>query len=292
MSKPTRAHDARTCPNCGKTFTPRHKAQRYCTNRKDGPGSCQKMAERERARQRGRKTRKVKMVCHHCEAEFMGERKKRVKGSHEHYYCSHACYSEYRRWGFRKHFSISLDWRECKDCSTSFISRNGRQSCPACRDGQRAPGFVWAPVVCDLLLTCKECSELFVGRWNETSPALFCSNACSKRWRKRKQRKLYGRSTEHRKRARRYGVAYEPIKRNEVFERDGYRCGLCGELTDTNAQVPDPRAPTLDHILPMSMGGGHLYDNVQCACFECNWKKGATAPQDVSSSTLPLEFSV
>jgi 5-methylcytosine-specific restriction endonuclease McrA len=29
-------------------------------------------------------------------------------------------------------------------------------------------------------------------------------------------------------------------------------------------------APTLDHIVPLSKGGSHTYDNLQCACFRCN----------------------
>jgi hypothetical protein len=70
------------------------------------------------------------------------------------------------------------------------------------------------------------------------------------------------------RRARQNGARYEVIDPQRVFERDGWKCQLCGRKTA--GIFPDPRAPTLDHIVPLSKGGDHLYTNVQCACFECN----------------------
>ena len=34
-----------------------------------------------------------------------------------------------------------------------------------------------------------------------------------------------------------------------------------------------PNAPELDHRIPISKGGGHLYNNVQCLCRRCNGLK-------------------
>jgi 5-methylcytosine-specific restriction endonuclease McrA len=36
---------------------------------------------------------------------------------------------------------------------------------------------------------------------------------------------------------------------------------------------PHPRAATLDHIVPMSCGGGHTYANTQCSHWQCNQLK-------------------
>ena len=38
----------------------------------------------------------------------------------------------------------------------------------------------------------------------------------------------------------------------------------------------DPRAPELDHIVPLALGGAHVPENVQDACRACNSAKGAT----------------
>jgi 5-methylcytosine-specific restriction endonuclease McrA len=36
-----------------------------------------------------------------------------------------------------------------------------------------------------------------------------------------------------------------------------------------------PTSPTIDHIIPMAKGGGHIWDNVQVAHAICNSTKGA-----------------
>ncbi|WP_170222754.1 HNH endonuclease [Rarobacter faecitabidus] len=81
-------------------------------------------------------------------------------------------------------------------------------------------------------------------------------------------------------RARRLGaVVIEPVARDDVFSRDGHRCQICGERV--NEPTPfDPQSATVDHIIPLSMGGEHSMRNVQTACLRCN-----SAKQDRISST-------
>ena len=41
-----------------------------------------------------------------------------------------------------------------------------------------------------------------------------------------------------------------------------------------------PAYPTLDHVVPVSLGGHHSMDNAVLACLACNKRKGArVAPQ-------------
>jgi len=58
-----------------------------------------------------------------------------------------------------------------------------------------------------------------------------------------------------------------------VYERDGWRCGVCLRDVDRTLPFPDPRCATLDHIIPLSRGGLHVPSNVQCAHFRCNASK-------------------
>lgn len=65
-------------------------------------------------------------------------------------------------------------------------------------------------------------------------------------------------------------IKIDKVKRLKVYERDQWKCYLCGEQLNKDTQVPDPLAPTLDHVVPISKGGSHTYDNLRCACFKCN----------------------
>jgi 5-methylcytosine-specific restriction endonuclease McrA len=78
------------------------------------------------------------------------------------------------------------------------------------------------------------------------------------------------RTKTDKQRAEHYGVEYEPINRKKVFERDDWTCHICGESTSKSYDHADPWSPTLDHIIPISQGGPHLYENVALAHSYCN----------------------
>ena len=86
----------------------------------------------------------------------------------------------------------------------------------------------------------------------------------------------------HKGRCKKFGVPYDSsIRPYLVFERDNYVCHLCNRNTLPRVvvlgNVPHPRSPTIDHHpYPLSAGiMGHEWNNVRCACWECNIKKGA-----------------
>jgi 5-methylcytosine-specific restriction endonuclease McrA len=66
------------------------------------------------------------------------------------------------------------------------------------------------------------------------------------------------------------------IKPEIVFARDKWRCQLCKVRTPKRLRgTTHPRAPELDHIVPIAAGGDHTWNNVQCACRKCNGEKGS-----------------
>lgn len=85
------------------------------------------------------------------------------------------------------------------------------------------------------------------------------------------------RAAKSRRRARQRGLVHQSIDPILVFERDRWRCKLCGTRTPKAKRgTIDPDAPELDHIVPLALGGTRTWGNVQCACRACNQKKGAT----------------
>lgn len=68
-------------------------------------------------------------------------------------------------------------------------------------------------------------------------------------------------------------ICADKIDSQKVFQRDGWRCGICGEKVNKRLKYPDPLSASLDHITPISAGGEHTYVNVQLAHLRCNIKK-------------------
>lgn len=109
---------------------------------------------------------------------------------------------------------------------------------------------------------CRFCGQAFmpIGKHSR-----FCTVSCKKT--------LDNLNKGHRRRSR---IGTGTVNPYEVFDRDGWRCQLCGINTPRDLRgTTDPRAPELDHVVPLSLGGAHSYENTQCSCRSCNGLKGA-----------------
>ena len=74
-------------------------------------------------------------------------------------------------------------------------------------------------------------------------------------------------------RARKQGcLVIEPYARESVFERDGWACQAC-EAQCHEPNPFDPAAATVDHVVPLSLGGEHTLANAQTLCLSCNSAK-------------------
>jgi hypothetical protein len=62
----------------------------------------------------------------------------------------------------------------------------------------------------------------------------------------------------------------EPYSRLAVFERDGWICQLCYEPIDPTIKGRKSKAASIDHVIPLALGGDDTPDNVQAAHFGCN----------------------
>ncbi len=119
-----------------------------------------------------------------------------------------------------------------------------------------------------------ECQKAFqAGRYNSKYCCEKCrlrvNNTLEVKREKLKAAGCYGSS--HRRRARRNGGKVERFTKEQVFDRDKWRCQICG--IDTPKELKGSffhSAPELDHIVPLSRGGDHTKENSRCACRSCN----------------------
>ena len=63
------------------------------------------------------------------------------------------------------------------------------------------------------------------------------------------------------------------LSRQAVFYRDGFTCQYCGKKT---------KQLTLDHIVPRSRNGAHVWENVVSACIPCNHTKAGLTPVEAN----------
>jgi hypothetical protein len=181
----------------------------------------------------------------------------------------------------------------CSECgrlrySSLQSKRSGVLTCVDCRRkraGYRPRRSDWRPVVA----TCPTCGESFK---QQRYGQKYCTTRC--RWRRQRRafsddaierRKQYDRARNrnklHRRRVRDKGVAAESYTLAEIAKRDRYRCGLCRKRVAMTKAMPHPKAPTIDHIVPLAAGGDNTKANVQLAHFRCNSKKNSGGSQQL-----------
>lgn len=275
----------KSCAHCGAALPKWYK--KYCS------AECRRRAANERARKTGlsRVELLAKADCrqeHHC---LRCGKLFHPKRAGRHTFCSRECSfaklseDRQRRLQKKRRARIRELRRRCTLCGNKFLANNSSQSlcsdrCRSIRDRisyLRKSPYGMFPAV---MTACRECGIDFelkrTGRGVLTRS--LCSEPCRQRRRsrlRRKYRRLHGRRSKHRQRARHHGVSYESFSVKSIFERDGWRCQICGTRTPKRLRGSfSENAPELDHRIPMALGGGHIGANVQFACRKCNLEKG------------------
>lgn len=120
---------------------------------------------------------------------------------------------------------------------------------------------------------CKYCGRMFTPgpRWS------YCSAECARKVENNhKDRRLHGQE----------GRSWD-ITVPALVQRDNNICYLCGEQCDSNDYsittdgyfVAGGNYPSIDHVIPVSKGGLHRWDNVRLAHLRCNMRKRDRLPE-------------
>jgi 5-methylcytosine-specific restriction endonuclease McrA len=171
--------------------------------------------------------------------------------------------------------------RQCAGCGVDITSRPGQAKWCAkeCREavlGTRRSTPL-SPAICALL----ECGAPF-------QPKQEGQRCCSEKHGKllynresradgRQKSSVWNdkrRDNYHRRRALKKATSTgEPVLFAEIAERDRWRCSLCKKAVNPAVKWPDPKSPSLDHVVPLSKGGAHDPSNVALAHLGCNTAK-------------------
>lgn len=172
----------------------------------------------------------------------------------------------------------------------------------------------WAPRCAVSFVTCEQCGELWTRRTRSgragrccrqpdcrkaynaermrrlnrehierTGVSLFTAFNERHRDRRRAEGRVYAatvgyteakRSADARRRALKAGATVETFSNSEVFARDNWTCGICSTNVDRLLAYPDPMSASLDHVVPLSLGGDHSRANTRCSHLTCNVQRG------------------
>ena len=69
------------------------------------------------------------------------------------------------------------------------------------------------------------------------------------------------------------------FNRQNLFERDGYRCQYCGNSFAA-------KELNMDHVVPRDRGGKTSWENVVTSCIRCNSRKGNRDPNEAGMFLL------
>lgn len=261
-----------TCRNCGSGFRP-SPGKKYCSHscKTDHYSAIKRKGAKELAQAvLDKNSKTAHFRCEQCGSlatRYLSGTNRR-KGTRNRF-CSQVCRTAFNRTARERRQPPPP--RLCPICSTvlpkkawycSDGCKSAAQQISASEARRRRRG------------TCRTCKRQFPFLAGN-GPKVFCSTACrraKKVEQKKKYRRRYGRKWRGICRAR--SLPYETINRIVVFERDRWTCQICGVKTPRRLlRSASQRSPTLDHRIPISKGGGHLYTNVQCACRRCNTAK-------------------
>lgn len=236
------------CVGCNKVFRPKKRKTICCSH------SC---GVTHRAQRRASENTRA---CRRCGQTFV---RKRSRDSGR--FCSISCAHP----AVQNASGLEKTTPMCAVCGVEFVSRNRAEVCSdQCRKARarRQARDNYRPTRTQIARRCRVCAKEFVA---DHANRLICSMQCVRK----DARTKFGK--HHRHRARRFGVAYEPVNRLKVFERDGWKCQCCGRPAPRRLMgTMNKRAPELDHRVPLVLGGPHSYENCQLACKRCNESKG------------------
>lgn len=215
---------------------------------------CEKETNKPTARFCGDKCRNKwrrlnnKSICKRCGKSFKGDRLQ---------YCSDECRIKPEEHKVNNYVPKPKHVEVCVNCNKEYETHS--TSSKYCSYGCRYEYKVKQKPVHNI--KCKECGKWFS---STNKRKTYCSTKCGDKHDNRLK------EMRRRKRIRRNGKIDWDISVERLVKRDNGICYLCGEKVKVNANTNDDYYPSIEHVLPISKGGTHTWNNVKLAHRICN----------------------
>jgi 5-methylcytosine-specific restriction endonuclease McrA len=123
---------------------------------------------------------------------------------------------------------------------------------------------------------CRECDAAYHKERFDENPEKV--HATQRQWRQTNPGSF--KASIARRRSRIQNLPCEDVNPITLADRDNWTCWICDYLIDKTIQWSDDWSinrwyRTIDHIVPLSRGGHHTYDNTRIAHWYCNVTRGA-----------------
>jgi 5-methylcytosine-specific restriction endonuclease McrA len=182
-------------------------------------------------------------------------------------WCTRACYARYLR------YPDGIVEKSCRQCGSTFRAAGSYKAycTPQCgwlyRRRAKPKSQDWlAGRQPERVVPCTGCGATLVTRASKT----FCEPC-----------RITAGTAYNAEKARQRAAIQRLTPRDERFrfediaERDGWTCQLCGLAVDPTFPRKSPLGATIDHVIPVVHGGSDRPDNVVLAHLRCNARKGA-----------------
>ena len=79
-----------------------------------------------------------------------------------------------------------------------------------------------------------------------------------------------GQRTASRRRRLRHQTSWDGVSDEEILDRDNWMCWICKRRIGKTLKYPHPRSASIDHLIPLALGGDDTAFNKKAAHLRCN----------------------
>lgn len=263
--------EIKVCEYCQKEYKTPNKEQKYCSQ------GCSSLGNRTH-----------NFICKHCGKKFYVKYLRGKNDSRK--YCSFECYlSDIEIKQVKEILSI------CPVCGKEFERAKRKKYCSQkCKKKQN--NLYYRSKVnlgVKIIAICKNCGKELDNKFKD-----YCSSECQKEYNSRKPR-IKNKNEKNgiglcrkirRARLKLNGPIDKSITLDKLINRDKGICHICGQKVSKNTSPQSAEYPSIDHLIPVSKGGTHTWNNIKLAHRGCNTFKSNNLSRAESDGQFALYF--